>query len=223
MQTVDFYFDYLSPFAYLAALRVPALCARSGATVVFRPVLFAGLLNRWGQLGPAEIAPKAVHAFRSCLRHARRHGIPFRSPEYHPFNPLTALRATLAAGDRERAALALFDFGWAQGGDLGDAANIAAVLERAGLSGAALVADTSRAAVKELLARETEDAIARGVFGIPTMIVDDELYWGLDQLEHLETHLRTGNPLGGIDVASLAPRGAAAQRKRPGRAGESEP
>src|SRR3982750_3217164 len=95
-KTVDFYFDYLSPFAYLASLEAPELCAHRGACLRFRPVLFAGLLDHFGQRGPAEIPPKAIHAFHAALRYARSRGIPLRSPRFHPFKPLVALRATLA-------------------------------------------------------------------------------------------------------------------------------
>ena len=217
MKTVNLYFDYLSPYAYLASFFVPRVCEEEGASVRFRPVLFAGLLNHWGQLGPAEIPPKALFAFRSCLRYARRHGIPFHGPRFHPFNPLTALRATLAASteeERQRAARALFELGWARGGDLGAREEIAAALDRIGLNGRELVEQAGVETVKQALAHETEQAIARGVFGIPTMEVDGELLWGLDQLENLALLLRGEDPLAGVDIAELAPRGSAAQRKR---------
>jgi 2-hydroxychromene-2-carboxylate isomerase len=220
VKSVDFYFDYLSPYAYLASVRVPEICMKHGARLRMRPVLFAGLLNHWGQLGPAEIPPKAVFAFRACLRYARREGISFRSPRFHPFNPLTALRATLAAdteGERDRAVHALFDLGWGQGGDPGSAGEIAAALDHAGLNGHALIDRAASPAIKEGLAQETAQAISRGVFGVPTMAVDNELLWGLDQLETLGLLLRGEDPLAGVDIADLGPLGAAATRQRPTR------
>ena len=220
MKVVDFYFDYLSPYAYLASVRVPTVCAEHGARVRPRPVLFAALLNHWGQLGPAEIPPKALFAFRACLRHARRERIPFRSPRQHPFNPLTALRATLAAPTEEqraRAMHALFELGWGLGGDLGSADQIATALDGAGLNGRALVDRASAPDLKEGLAQETAQAIDRGVFGIPTMVVDNELLWGLDQLETLALVLRGEDPIAGIDLAELGPVGSAASRARPPR------
>jgi 2-hydroxychromene-2-carboxylate isomerase len=215
MKTVDFYFDYLSPFAYLASLAAPDVCARHGARLRFRPILFAGLLNHWGQKGPAEIPPKAVYAFRACLRYARLHSIPFRTPRFHPFRPLTALRATLAADpeqERPRAVRALFELGWGRGGDLEDASEIQAALTAAGLDGRALVDRTSTDAVKLLLRQETDAAIARGVFGIPTWGIDDELFWGLDQLEYVELFLQGRDPLADVDFAALIPQGASARR-----------
>jgi 2-hydroxychromene-2-carboxylate isomerase len=216
-ESVDLYFDFLSPFAYLATVVAPAVCARAGASVRFRPVLFAGLLNHWGQKGPAEIPPKAIHALRACLRFARARGIPLRSPAYHPFNPLSALRATLAADgaeERARAVHALFELGWGRGGDLGDAGAIAAALVDAGLDGAALVARSGTTEVKERLRRETDEAIARGVFGVPTFMVGEELYWGIDQLEFVELALRGDDPLRGVDIASVLPKGIGAMRKQ---------
>lgn len=215
MPVVDLYFDYLSPFAYLATILGPEVIARNGATARFRPVLFAGLLNHWGQKGPAEIPPKAVHAFVTCLRAARTRGIPFRSPMFHPFNPLTALRATLACQtdeERARAAHALFALGWAQGGDVGDPAAISAALIDASLDGPALLAKAGAPEIKEALRRETEAAIERGVFGIPTFAVNDTLFWGLDQLEYVELALRGRDPISGVDVAALLPKGIGAWR-----------
>jgi 2-hydroxychromene-2-carboxylate isomerase len=218
MPDVDFYFDYLSPFAYLASRAVPIVCERNGASLRFRPILFAGLLNHWGQLGPAEIPPKALYAFRACLRYATLHSIPFRTPKYHPFNPLTALRATLAAeseDERRRATAALYELGWARGGDLGDPAEITGALDEAGLDGPALVARGGTEAVKAALKEETSAAIVRGVFGIPTMLVGEELFWGLDQVEYLELFLKGADPLAGVDFTELMPKGRAARRERP--------
>lgn len=215
MKAIDFYFDYLSPFAYLGSLAIPPVCERHGAELRLRPVLFAGLLNHWGQRGPAEIPPKALHAFRACLRHARKHGIPFHAPRYHPFNPLTALRVTIAADtatDRLRAMKALYELAWARGGDPGDPSEIRQALLGAGLDGNALVERASSPEVKLQLKQETELAIARGVFGVPTMIVDEEIFWGVDQIQYLELHLEGRDPLEGVDLWSLLPKGAAAWR-----------
>lgn len=178
-------------------------------------MLFAGLLDHWGQLGPAEIPPKGLHAFRACLRYARLHGIPLRAPRFHPFKPLVALRATLALEDeaeRGRAALALFDLGWGRGGDLGSNAEIAGALAQAGFDGAALVERAQAEASKQALRDATAAAVARGVFGIPTCLVGDELFWGLDQLPYLELHLRGEDPIAHAALGELAPEGSSARR-----------
>jgi 2-hydroxychromene-2-carboxylate isomerase len=214
MRSLDFYFDYLSPYAYLAACHVEALAARHGAALSFRPVLFPALLDHWGQRGPAEIAPKAVHVFRDCLRQARLRGIPFRSPRFHPFRSLSALRLTLAVPDAERARAvrALFAHGWGRGGDLANDEELGQALTAAGLDGAALLEAARGAAVKQALRTETDAAIARGVFGIPTLAFEGELFWGFDQFPHVELALSGRDPLAGVDLLELAPRGVGATR-----------
>lgn len=212
---VDFYFDYLSPYAYLASLEIESLCERHGVALRWRPVLFAGLLNHWGQRGPAELPPKGFHALKDTLRYARKRGIPLRSPRHHPFNPLLALRtaqAEVSGADQGRIIQALFQMGWAHGGDLGSADEIVAALDAAGLDGAGLVAKSADPAVKARLRADTDAAIARGVFGIPTMIVGDELFWGLDQLGNLELFLDGRDPLAGLDWEQVRSQGPGAWR-----------
>jgi len=212
---VDFYFDYLSPYAYLASREIPALCARRGVELRLRPVLFAGLLNHWGQRGPAEIPPKAMHTVKECMRYALLREIPFRPPRHHPFNPLTALRASLAevaGGDQPHVVRAIFDMGWAAGCDLGDAAEITAALDAAGLGGSAILERANSPTAKQALHRETADAIARGVFGIPTMLAGDELFWGLDQLTYLELFLEGKDPLAQVKFDDFGFQGPSAWR-----------
>lgn len=213
---VDFYFDYLSPYAYFAALRLPELCARHRAELVYRPVLFAGLLDHWGQLGPAEIPAKALYTFRDAARWAALEGWPFRAPRFHPFVPLTALRLSLpevAGDDQARVIEALFRHGWGDGGDLGDAGALGAALEGAGLDAESLLERARGDAPKAALRAETDAAIARGVFGIPTVVACSELLWGYDRLPHLELILSGRDPLAGRDLAPLASSGRAADRR----------
>ena len=207
MTVLDFYFDYLSSYAYLASREIAGLCGRHGVELRARPVLFAGLLNHWGQRGPAEIPPKGRHGFRDCRRYALLHDIPLRVPRHHPFRPLTALRVSLAevSGAKQLQVMrTLFDLGWAQGGDPGDDAEIVGALDVAGLDGKALVRRAGEPEVKALLREETEAAVGRGVFGIPTMIVRDELFWGLDQFRHLELFLEGKDPLASANPDDLA-------------------
>ncbi len=215
MSVLDFYFDYLSPYAYLASLELPGLCERHAVELRARPVLFAGLLGHWGQRGPAEIPPKGRHAFRDCLRYALLRDIPLRSPRQHPFRPLTALRVSLvevSGADQLRVIRALFEYGWASGGDLGDDTEIEAALDSAGLDGKELVARAGEPASKEQLREETKAAVGRGVFGIPTMIVQGELFWGLDQLRYVELFLEGKDPLASVNVDERGAQGQGAWR-----------
>ena len=214
-RSIDFYFDYLSPYVYLAWLRLPEVCTPRKVQIVARPVLFAGLLNYWGHLGPAEIPPKGQHVFKECARFAAMAGIPFRSPRYHPFRPLTALRVSLAevAQDRQTDVIsAIFTAGWAEGEDLGDAETIGAALQSAGLDGNALLSAAYEPSAKLKLRQETQTAVEAGVFGIPTMLVDGELFWGLDQLPYLAMFLDGKDPLDSIDVSKITSEGRAAVR-----------
>jgi 2-hydroxychromene-2-carboxylate isomerase len=158
-RTVDFYFDYLSPYAYLAWLCLPEVTEPRGVEIVPRPVLFAGLLNHWGQLGPAEIPPKGQHVGKDTRRFAAR---------YHPFRPLLALRISLAvvSGDRQKEAItAIFKAGWAEGIDLGDPDDIRGALNEAGLDGAQLIAAAEQPSARDTLRAETDAAIGRAVLG----------------------------------------------------------
>jgi 2-hydroxychromene-2-carboxylate isomerase len=214
-KTLDFYFDYLSPFAYFATLLLPALCRESGVQLRWRPVLFAALLDHWGQRGPAEIPPKAIHTFKLCVRFAALHGIPFRAPRFHPFNPLTALRVSLpevAGEDQAKVVRSIFEAGWAGGANLGNPTDLEAVVGAVGLDGGRLIERTADPEVKLALRTQTELAIERGVFGIPTMIVDDELFWGVDQLPFLERYLAGNDPLADVELDAILSEGRAAER-----------
>ncbi|MCP3983510.1 MAG: 2-hydroxychromene-2-carboxylate isomerase [bacterium] len=213
--TLDFYFDYLSPYAYLASREIFAVCARHEVELQLRPVLFAGLLGHWGQRGPAEIPPKAVHTIKECKRYALLRNIPLCPPRHHPFKPLTALRASLfevAGQDQALVIRTIFDLGWVRGGDIGDPKELAKALTAAGLGGSRIIEAAGSEQAKESLRRETELAVGRGVFGIPTMIVRDELFWGLDQLRYLELFLEGKDPLANVDFDDFDFRGPSAWR-----------
>jgi len=197
---------------------VRRLCEKRGAALDVHPVLFAGLLNHWGQLGPAEIPPKGLFVFKDCARSAALEGLPFHAPRFHPFNPLTALRVSLrevAGADQPRVIDALFDAGWGHGADLGDPGAITGILNAAGMDGGTLVARAADPDVKAALRTSTERAIELGVFGIPTVIAREELFWGSDQIGHIERRLDGADPLDALDLSVLAPSGRGAERRRP--------
>jgi 2-hydroxychromene-2-carboxylate isomerase len=172
----DWYFDVISPFAYLQWMRLrrdhPELNLRP------RPLLFGGLLQHHGQLGPAEIPGKRAFTYRFVAWEARRLGIPLRFPPAHPFNPLTALRLILASNDATRATDAVFAHIW-RDGQPGDSADALAGVA-AGLGISDVDAAIAQQDVKAALRSNTEEAIARGVFGVPTLCIGDALFWGND-------------------------------------------
>lgn len=216
--TLEFYADPISPYVYIAWHRLRTLLTdRPEITVQVRPVLLAGLLGHFGQLGPAEIAPKRVFTFKDITRRCHELSLPLRGPATHPFNPLTALRAMIAAPepDRGRALGAIVDAGWGRGIDLADPLALQAALDHAGLDGAALIAATSDPAIKQELQVATQTAAARGVFGVPTFAVADELVFGQDRIPDALNILAGADPIDHAQVAAMLARPAGAQRRRP--------
>lgn len=173
------YFDVISPYAYLALPRLAEVARHR--PVRLRPVVFAGLLDHWGQLGPAEIAPKRRHIYRHCAYLASRAGLPFRLPPVHPFNPLPILRLLTALDGHPEAVREAFHQVWGLGEDPGAQATLAAVAHAGG--DPAAVDRLSDAAVKSALLAARDEAIARGVFGVPTLAVAGEVFWGVDAMD----------------------------------------
>ena len=184
MRQAIWYFDVISPYAYLHLTRfgeLPKVLA-----IDYKPVLFAGLLNHWGQKGPAEIAPKRRWTYRSCQFWADSHGVPFRFPAAHPFNSLHYQRLILACGCTPDAVRRVFDYIWTNGADPADEKGFAAL---AGSLGIDDLAALGSAQVKDALRRNTEEAAASGVFGVPTFVVDGEMFWGSDSIDFFNAWL----------------------------------
>ena len=195
MRTGDWYFDFISPFAYLQSEQLHRLAPY--VQLRYRPVLFAGLLKHWGQKGPAEVEPKRQFTFEFAIWQAARMGIPFKMPPMHPFNPLALLRLATAADSRPEIVQTIFRFVW-QDGRLPDTPlewfELTSLL---GLPNADAQISASR--VKDDLRAATDTAIARGVFGVPTLIIDDRLFWGLDATDMALDYLQ-GAPIFGSDA-----------------------
>ena len=191
---VTFYFDPISPYAWLAARDIERI-EKTGTKVVFQPVLFAALLNAHGQKGPAEIAAKRVYTFRDVMREATRRGLRFKGPPGHPFNPLHALRMCLALtrqDERRRFALAIMDAAWLRGDDLSNVTVLQLIAPECGLGAAKVHSAAQQPAIKAQLAADTEAAIEAGVFGVPTFRYGDELFWGGDRIDALLWQLGGG-------------------------------
>lgn len=202
MRSVDWYFDFISPYSYLCLHRMPR-----GASLRMRPVLFAGLLNHFGHKGPAEIPAKRLWTYRSCVWLAKKQGVPFRFPAQHPFNSLHHLRLCLAAGGSEKTVRAIFDDLWTTGADASDPARFEALCQKLDVSEGRL----GDPAVKDALRKNSEDAIAAGVFGVPSFVVDGEVFWGADAVGFLEDFLADASVLrnGEMERVASLPIGAA--------------
>ncbi len=181
----DWYFDFVSPYAYLQLMQFKRL--PDSLAIRYRPVLFAGLLKHWGQVGPAEIPAKRRQTYRQCQWLAERAGIPFKFPSAHPFNPLRALRLCIALGTEPAIIGAIFEFIFAEGRDIQSDDNWKLLAER--LEAEDSDALVSQQAVKDALRDNTEEAIRLGIFGVPTFAIGGELFWGVDMTDLLLEYL----------------------------------
>jgi 2-hydroxychromene-2-carboxylate isomerase len=191
---IVFYFDYVSPFAFLASRRVEQVGQRLGRAIEPVPLLFAGLLNHFGHVGPAEIEPKRRWAFKQALRRAALHGLPLVPPPFHPFNPLLPLRLThaLPSAGRWPVVHALFAAVWETGRGVEQPDDIRAALTGLDVDVEALLEQAASPSIKDALRAATDSAAALGVFGVPSCVVDAEIYWGDDALEDLLTEQAAG-------------------------------
>ena len=206
----------LSPYAYFAWRRLPALAHQYDCQIEAHPVVFGKLLDKWGQLGPAEIPPKQQWLNQYCLRYAALNGFEYNPPKQHPFNPLAALRLSLkpvAGADQHRVISALFEAGWSHGADLGDLPTLIDLLVKQSINGETLSRKITDPQVKDALVSETNMAIEKGVFGVPTIIIDDNLFWGNDQIEHVALLLSGQDPLDRVKLTALQNRPRAIDRK----------
>ena len=218
--SIRFCFDYLSPYAYLAWTQVHAVAARHGRAVEPWPILFAAVLNETGQRGPAELPSERVYVFKDALRTARLVGVPLQPPPRHPFNPLLALRVSalpLEPAARKLLLDELYRRAWAGGGGVDGEESVAAAITAVGLDAPAVLAAAVTPENKQRLKENTATALADGVFGVPGMLVDGELYFGFHGgMTHLENHLSGKDPLRGMDLRGFAslPAGAVRPQSR---------
>jgi 2-hydroxychromene-2-carboxylate isomerase len=197
--SVDWYFDFVSPYSYICLHRL------EGLDVSYKPVLFAGLLNHFGQKGPAEIPAKRRWTYRWCEWWARELGIPFRFPAAHPFNPLQHLRLSIALGNRPDAVKKIFATIWTTGAD--PAAGFPALCAELAVTSEQL------AEAKDPLRKNTEEAAARGVFGVPAFVADGEVFWGADSIEFLKDFLNNPAVVRNEEMRRLDAMPVAAARK----------
>jgi 2-hydroxychromene-2-carboxylate isomerase len=185
---IDWYFDFVSPFAYLQSEQLAGAFPRT--QIRYTPILFAGLLGAHGQKGPAEIPAKRAFTYRFCVWKARELGIAFKFPPEHPFNPLPLLRLAIACDSRPDAVHRIFRFVWRDGRLPDLPIEWAELAHDVGLPDAEARIATSE--VKDELRRNTEKAIARGVFGVPTLAIGDTLFWGEDATAMARDFLAAG-------------------------------
>lgn len=193
-----FFFDYISHNAYLAWTRMASLAQKYQLILEPVPVLFAGMLSHYKQIGPAEIPAKSRWMLWNVLRKARQHGIAIAPPASHPFNPLVPLRVSCCDFPPARKIEwvdRLFRATWAESRAVAEAGTIQDLLTELGMDAGTILEQAQSEPVKQRLRENTEAALAAGVFGVPGMLVRGELFWGFDDLEVLEMFLQGRDPL----------------------------
>lgn len=212
MKTITFYLDFISPYAWLAFDALPKALEGISHRVVYKPVVFGAMLKHHGQLGPAEIPAKRDWTYRQVQWQARAQGTPLQLPASHPFNSLALLRLATACdadGTPNRFACdKIFRHVWCTGQDAGDAERLAAL--RADLKP---VGDVASDTVKQQLKAHTDEAIALNLFGVPSFVVDGQVFWGNDALPMLRAYLQGDPWFQSADWAGVAQLPVGVQRK----------
>ena len=185
-KTIEFWFDFGSPTAYLAWTQLPALARRAGAELAWRPMLLGGVFKATGNRAPGEIAAKGAWMRGDLRRWARKWGVALNPNPHFPVNTLRAMRGAVAAqraGELAAYAEAMFRAMWIDGKNVAEPEIFAAVVSGAGFDAAAYAERIADPEIKQALIAATEEAVSRGVFGAPTMIVEGELFFGQDRLD----------------------------------------
>ena len=192
MASIEFFWDPVSPYTYLASTQLPTLAREAGVALVYRPFFLGGVMQTTGNRPPATVASKGRYMMADLQMWARAYKVPLTPPELFPAKTILALRAGLVAeqhGDGERYAQAIMRAYWGQGRDISDPAVVSAVLSELGLDAPAILALTEQDAIKAALKANTEEAVARGAFGAPSLFVGEQLFWGNDRLDLLRRYL----------------------------------
>lgn len=192
MKRVEFFYDYASTYSYLAHREIESLAARHDAELVYRPMVLGFVFKATGNSMPAAVPAKAAYMVHDVRRWVRHLGVPFQMPSVFPVNTIRALRGAIAAledGSFVAYNHAVMEAYWANDQDIGNVEVLTGIVDAAGLDGARLMARCETDAVKSALKSNTDEAVARGVFGAPTFFVGDQIFWGNDRLEFVAAAL----------------------------------
>ena len=193
MARLEYFFDYVSPFAYLADSQLPALIERTGAEIVYRPFFLGGVMAASKNSPPITVPNKGRYMFSDIQRWSKKYGVPVNPNPHFPVNTLAVMRAAVAALDDRHFRdfhRAMFQGVWVDGQNLADEAVLRETIAAAGLDAGRILERAKDPAVKDTLKRNSDEAVERGAFGAPTFFVGDEMFWGNDRLEFVEDALR---------------------------------
>lgn len=190
-KSITFYFDFVSPYAYLAFETLPRVVQHTEYSIIYKPIFFGAILKKYGHLGPAEIPSKREWVYRHVTWLARQQGLVLDMPAVHPFSPLPHLRLALACdltmkGTPDRSVCeTIFHHVWQGGEDPQDLTQLVSLMRKLHCASSA----HTTPAIKDRLKTNTNDAVARGVFGVPTFEVEGHLFWGVDSIPMLQQYL----------------------------------
>lgn len=185
---IEFFYDYLSPFSYLADTQLPAIARRTGAEIVYRPILMGAIMKATGNAGPLSIPSKAAYNIAEFQRWAKRYGVPAQFSPHFPFNSIRIVRGAIAAqlhGSFPAFHSAAFRAIWEQSQDLSKEEALRRILDDNGIDPALIEGDD----IKHRLRANVDEAVSRGAFGAPTFFVNGEMLWGNDRLDFVEEAL----------------------------------
>ena len=193
-KSVEFYFDFGSPAAWLAYTQLPKLCEEAKARLVWKPMLLGGVFQATGNQSPIAVPVKSKYVFKDFDRFANRYGVPLNMNPHFPINTLMLMRGAAGLQLRQDARFldyvdAVFRAIWVDAKNMNDPATVADTLQAAGFDPQAMLAVTNDPAVKDHLKALTQEAVARGTFGAPTMFVGDQMFWGQDRLDFVREAL----------------------------------
>lgn len=195
-KTVEFYYDYSSPNVYIAYTQLPHIAARTGAEIIWKPALLGGIFNEIGNRPPNVIPSLARWMWQDLMRFAAYYDVPIKLNSQFPMRSVTQMRGTLVAireGVRPQYDDIMFRAHWVDDVDLNNPEEFARVLTEGGLDAAVILQGTQDTAIKQELIARTAEAVERGLFGMPTFFVGDEMHFGKDRLEWVERALETNS------------------------------
>ena len=179
--SIEWFFDFISPFAYLQLQTLKEKQQSHDLHIVYRPILFAGLLKHWSHLGPAEIPRKRIMTYQYCHWYAHKHNIPYQTPPAYPLNPLQSLRLAIASGADPKVVDTLFNGIWGRGLDINHPIVWQSIIDANHWQEAN--GQIGEQWVKDQLRANTEAAIALGAFGVPSLVINNKLFWGHDMTD----------------------------------------
>lgn len=195
-QKLTFYFDYISPYSYLAWHKISILCEKYNLELKPEPIVFGAILTKLENKGPAEVEPKRIFLYKDVLRSANKDNILLKFPPAHPFNPLLALRATCImekTTNYNNFITDIFDACWKEGKDISNIELIDSFLKKYNINNGIEFCNNDE--IKNILKEKTTLAINNGIFGVPSMLINEELFWGNDRFDFLENYILGKDPI----------------------------